>query len=124
MNEKIKLMFNHNENEFGPCIGITRERYEEIKDVVWKVMKNSCGSYKKTQLIETMQDELGGKLIPAEIFVLGISFGVAEYLGSESGNIKELKDMIKEKIREGGEISQILNMEAFVGAMKTEKDDF
>ena len=84
MSKKIKLVFDHDENEFGPCIGITRERYDEIKDVVWKVMNASCDDHKKTELIDTMQDKLGGELTPPEIFTLGISFGVAEYINHNS----------------------------------------
>jgi|18_taG_2_1085343.scaffolds.fasta_scaffold12418_3 hypothetical protein len=121
MNKKIKIEFVHDEHEFGPCLGITRQRHDEIKDLVWKVMHESSGSHKQSELIETMQDKLGGTLTAAEMFSFGISFGVAMYIQ---------KDIISEPMQEilknidNIDINKLLNKSAFVEAMKNEEDDF
>ena len=123
MNKKIKLVFNHDENEFGPGLGISRKKYDEIKDIVWKIINNSCSTHKRTELIETMQDKLGGELTPAEMFSLGISFGVAEYIRNNNDEVGAKMGELLKNI-DPGDIGKILNKSSFVDAMKNGKDDF
>jgi hypothetical protein len=121
MNKKIKLEFIHDENEFGPCLGITRQRYNEIKDVTWEVMNNAHGDHKQSELIETIQDKLSGTLTAAEMFSFGISFGVAMYI-QKNNDSNPMEEILKNI--DSADISKLLNQTAFVEAMKNGKDDF
>ena len=96
MAEKIKLKFNHDDSLFAGSLGISEERYKEIMKKTWEVLENSCGDHSMTQILETLQDSLGGELTPGELFTMGVTFGVAEYMHKQNHNKKEdkLKEML------------------------------
>ena len=124
MAEKIKLRFNHDDPTFGGSVGISEERYNEITRKTWEVLQNSCGDHHMTQILEILQDDLGGELTAAEMFTMGITFGVAEYMQKQNGKDKysKLKEMVEQAKK--GEAIPMLNTEEFVKHMKDGKNDF
>ena len=125
MNKKIKIDFNHNAVNFGDCVGLTEQRYEEIRDVVWQTMKDKDDAIsQRSEVLSLIQDKLGGELTGSEMFVMGLSFGVVEYMSRENNDkTEQILKMMKDNPDKVG-VKAGLNVEGFLKAMKDGKDDF
>ena len=128
--KKDKLKIDHNGMTFGDCFGVTKDRFIEIRDVVWKISKTEYdhGKSKKTEVIQKIEKELNG-LSLEESFLVGMTFGVLDWLQkkdekTDENNIDEQLDRLKELVQEGKATPTGINIKGFLEVMKDGKHDF
>tara|TARA_Y100000401_G_C8302135_1_gene214754 strand:- start:637 stop:1026 length:390 start_codon:yes stop_codon:yes gene_type:complete len=127
---KYKLQLNHDGRAFCDCFNVSSERFIQMRDAVYKHHRSKL-TLKKTQAIDALQNELGG-LTLEESFLLGMAWGVCDYLDkrdtlneqhSEDQIDKDL-DRLKSLVKEGKSTKTGINIEGFMRTMKDGKHDF
>ena len=109
----------------GGIMTVWQRSYEEIRDVVWQTMKDKDDAIsQRSEVLSLIQDKLGGELTGSEMFVMGLSFGVVEYMSRENNDkTEQILKMMKDNPDKVG-VKAGLNVEGFLKAMKDGKDDF
>ena len=127
--KKDKLKIDHDGYTFGDCFGVTKERFIEIRDVVWKISKSGYDEdLKKTEIVQKIEKELNG-LSLEESFLVGMTFGVLDWLEkndkrTNENNTDEQLDKLKKLVKEGKSTPTGINIEGFIQVMKDGKHDF
>jgi predicted deacylase len=119
MKNRLKIEIKDHFDTFGDNLGVSKKRFSEIRDAVFTTFSIQRGD-KRHDIVDAIQNELGGFNNLGEVFITGSAYGVMEHLAQKGiDDAKMETDPNTGSAMVGG-----LNVEEFLKAMKDGTDDF